>query len=314
MQRVVADAYQQFGRIDGVIHAAGLTDRSSFDSIHNLTREMSEPHFRAKMRGLVALAEALEGREPDFCLLVSSLSSVLGGLRLAAYSAANNFMDAFAHRQANATKVQWISVNWDGWRFEDEPEPNQPSTRPENALLITPPEGAQVLDFILSHARVPQVVVSTTDLRVRLHEWVNPAAAEGLGLAKQSEWTGLHDRPALKDEYVPARNDIDSAIINIWQRVLGIDRVGIRDNFFALGGHSLLATQVALRLRDTFKMELPLETMFDASTVAELTDFLTANERIPGQSLKVAGILIRIENTPVDDLRRALDEKRLALG
>ena len=56
----------------------------------------------------------------------------------------------------------------------------------------------------------------------------------------------------------------------IWSEVLGVDQVGVHDNFFELGGHSLLATQVISRVRDTFRVELLLRNLFEATTVAQL--------------------------------------------
>jgi len=60
----------------------------------------------------------------------------------------------------------------------------------------------------------------------------------------------------------------------IWAKILDLEKVGIHDNFFELGGHSLLATQVMSRIRDAFQMELPLRTMFEKPTVANLADHI----------------------------------------
>jgi len=60
------------------------------------------------------------------------------------------------------------------------------------------------------------------------------------------------------------------------QEVLGIEKVGIKDNFFDLGGHSLLATQVANRIRNAFSIDLPLRTLFEGSTAAELGECIQA--------------------------------------
>ncbi|HEX8091889.1 MAG TPA: phosphopantetheine-binding protein, partial [Blastocatellia bacterium] len=59
-------------------------------------------------------------------------------------------------------------------------------------------------------------------------------------------------------------------IAEIWQQLLGVDRVGIHDHFLDLGGNSLLATQVTTRLRGAFNVKLPLRSFFEAGTVAEL--------------------------------------------
>jgi acyl carrier protein len=74
----------------------------------------------------------------------------------------------------------------------------------------------------------------------------------------------------LQEEYVAPQNEIESKLADIWIGVLGLDRIGVQDNFFALGGHSLLASQVATRIRDTFDLEFPLSRIFEAPTISEL--------------------------------------------
>jgi len=67
-----------------------------------------------------------------------------------------------------------------------------------------------------------------------------------------------------------ARSPIEQKLASIWAELLGLNRVGIHDNFFQLGGHSLLATQLTSRIRDAFGVELPLRSVFEAPTIAPL--------------------------------------------
>ena len=78
-----------------------------------------------------------------------------------------------------------------------------------------------------------------------------------------------HQRPALRTRYVAPRDRYEQEVAQIWQEVLGVAQVGADDNFYELGGHSLLATQVASRLRDVFRAELPLQPLLVAATVAD---------------------------------------------
>ncbi|HYK43003.1 MAG TPA: amino acid adenylation domain-containing protein, partial [Thermoanaerobaculia bacterium] len=77
-------------------------------------------------------------------------------------------------------------------------------------------------------------------------------------------------RTELEHSYRPPRNETERRLCEIWAELLGLERVGVEDNFFALGGHSLLAVQVLSRVGDAFEVRLPLRTMFESPTVAGL--------------------------------------------
>src|SRR5258707_427800 len=77
-------------------------------------------------------------------------------------------------------------------------------------------------------------------------------------------------RPDLAGGYAPPRTPAEELLAGIWASVLGIDQVGIHDDFFALGGHSLLATRVVSRVQAVFGVEVLLVDLFDQPTVAQL--------------------------------------------
>ncbi|MDF0552096.1 non-ribosomal peptide synthetase [Kamptonema sp. UHCC 0994] len=88
--------------------------------------------------------------------------------------------------------------------------------------------------------------------------------------------------PEVRQDYVAPQTPVEEVVAGIWAEVLGLERVGIRDNFLELGGHSLLVTQIATRMRDTFQMELPLRTLFESATVADLAHNLEiASQKAP---------------------------------
>jgi acyl carrier protein len=82
--------------------------------------------------------------------------------------------------------------------------------------------------------------------------------------------------PSFKNEselgFVAPRTPTEEIVADIWGQVLKQEHIGIHDNFFDLGGHSLLATQAISRLREAFKIELPLRSLFEAPTVAQLVE------------------------------------------
>ncbi len=76
----------------------------------------------------------------------------------------------------------------------------------------------------------------------------------------------------LSTNFIPPRTVTEKQLAQIWTPVLGVKQVGVYDNFFELGGHSLLATQVISRICQVFEVELPLRSLFEAPTVAELAE------------------------------------------
>jgi len=93
--------------------------------------------------------------------------------------------------------------------------------------------------------------------------------------------SGKVDRRALPDpaeveaertaNFVAPRDELEQAIADIWCELLGVDEVGVMDDFFALGGHSLLATQAIMRVRRRYG-NVPLGAMFNAPTIAALAE------------------------------------------
>ncbi|WP_342379999.1 amino acid adenylation domain-containing protein [Myxococcus stipitatus] len=72
--------------------------------------------------------------------------------------------------------------------------------------------------------------------------------------------------------FIAPRTPTESALAEAWMKALRVPRVGIHDDFFELGGDSLLATQVASRLREALQVEVSLERLFKAATLAELAE------------------------------------------
>ncbi|HEX3531788.1 MAG TPA: amino acid adenylation domain-containing protein [Thermoanaerobaculia bacterium] len=111
--------------------------------------------------------------------------------------------------------------------------------------------------------------------------------------------TTSHARPGLATPYVAPSGPTEETLAAIWQELLGVSPVGVRDSFFDLGGHSLLASQLVARLAARFGVELPLSDLFDAPTIAELAPRLAAGasasqaEMIPRRGIAMTAMADR---------------------
>ncbi|MBA3924510.1 MAG: amino acid adenylation domain-containing protein, partial [Nostocaceae cyanobacterium] len=79
---------------------------------------------------------------------------------------------------------------------------------------------------------------------------------------------------------VAPTTSLEASLEELWTQLLGRKQMGIHDNFFELGGHSLLATQLVSRIRDRFQVELPLRSVFETPTIAELAQKITDSSLI----------------------------------
>ena len=260
MEQAIALAEQKFGAINGVFHGAGILNSDTFQSIADTSKAHCQEQFQPKIQGLLILEQVLKEKNLDFCLLLSSISSVLGGLGYLAYSAGNIFMDSFTQQQNQRDSTPWITVNWDGWQV------NQVDKSKTNEFVIFPTEGMEVLQRILSRQDLTQIVVSTGDLSARLNQWVNRESP----LEEPATAISLYSRPNLPNAYVAPRNDIEQTLADIWQEFLGIEIVGVYDDFFELGGDSLIVTRLISRLRKEFQVELSFRSLFTETTIASL--------------------------------------------
>ena len=77
-------------------------------------------------------------------------------------------------------------------------------------------------------------------------------------------------------EYAAPRTPLEKTLARVWSDILGVDRVGVHDDFFDLGGHSLLAVRLVVKIRDTLQVELSLRDFFEARTVAENASYIEA--------------------------------------
>ncbi len=291
--RALREAVARHGRIDGVLHAAGQPS-DEYRTLSELSAADLQRHLRPKVGGAIALREALRelGEEPAFCVATSSLAAVLGGVSLGAFAAADAAMDALL----GAWGPPWVSVNWEVWQAIGG---MGTLGQQQNELMLTPEELMDTLERVLALRGQPRLAVATGDLNRRLQQWTDVMHA---GPA-----AGAHARPESGVPYRAPGNPAEAKIAEIWQELLGVDRVGVDDDFFLLGGNSLAGLQILSKMRAEFDVELPLKAFFEARTVAAMAEEIERErEKAAFEKKRLEEILAEIEALSLDEVKAHL--------
>jgi amino acid adenylation domain-containing protein len=266
MRAVLDEIEARYGRLDGVIHAAGIAGQRTFTMIDEVTPGGIAEVLRAKVAGTQVLGDLLRDRPPGYVLLISSNVSILGGIGAVAYSAANVFVNTYAAEQHRVTGARWLSVSIEEWLSEGA------SAAPVLSFTrygLRPEEGCRALYRALRSAPAGWAAVITGDLEQRIDQWIrHPEASR----RPRGDRMQRQPRPELAMPFVAPRDETEQVIAEFWQDLLGVEPVGRDDDFYQLGGHSLLATQIISRVRSHFGVDLSLLMLLDAHTVAGFAD------------------------------------------
>ena len=113
MQKAFADIIREFGKVDGVIHCAGVADGGM---IQLRTPQTTDPVLAPKVKGTMVIDELFRDQPLDFLMICSSLSSIIPALGQVGYTAANSFLDAYAQYKSRRDGTFTVAVNWDAWQ------------------------------------------------------------------------------------------------------------------------------------------------------------------------------------------------------
>ncbi|CAM2011559.1 non-ribosomal peptide synthetase/type I polyketide synthase [Acanthopleuribacter pedis] len=276
MARVFAQADSHFGGLNGIVHAAGVAGAAL---LQRHDREMAAAVLAAKVSGTKILAQRTADQNLDFIALFGSAFSVVPTVGQSSYASANAFMDAFAAQagKTHVVTISWGAWQWDAWQsdlLEDLPELQRQSWMLREQIGISFEQGTEAFRRAVNGDQ-PHLVAMPVSPEY-LQRLVNDLGQSALGAGAQGT-TQTHQRPALLTPFTEPRNPIETELAAMWAQVLGVDRVGIHDNFLELGGTSLLGVQILNRLQTTYGLHMPMQRLFEKPTVAGLAEAVSAS-------------------------------------
>ncbi|WP_347338372.1 non-ribosomal peptide synthetase/type I polyketide synthase [Tumebacillus amylolyticus] len=282
MRRVVLEAEHKFGRLDGVVHAAGVADYLGI--LMNRTKEQNDAILAPKIAGTLVLDSLLQGKSLDFFVLCSSIGNVAYHQKFgqSGYNAANEFLDAFAWYRNARDGVFTVAINWPDWQEvgmslqSAETWAKQLNTDVETILHdgLTAAEGVEVFRRILRHSH-PQVVASPQNLLWKLER----GASHFTDLLEQgSQSKPQQVRAESLTAYIAPSNEIEKQLCELWQNLFALGQVGVHDNFFDLGLSSLDLVRANAKLKELFKRELPIVALYEHSSIHALAKHLSRRD------------------------------------
>ncbi|WP_051874593.1 type I polyketide synthase [Streptomyces exfoliatus] len=259
---------KRFGRIDGVVHAAGVAGGGS---VERRTDDEMRAVLAPKTAGVRNLLAELRPDEADFLVLCSSLASLVPTYGQADYTAANAALDAFAAAEHLDGTRFTLSVNWDMWAevgmasTAEVPEDLREFQQSMLAGALTPEQGARAFAALLD-GRPGQAVIARAGTGLTA-----AGALSAPGRRTPADTTAAAaPRPDLTNLYTAPRTGTEERLAEIYCQMLGLEQVGVYDDFLELGGHSLLAAQMVARLRAEFDVQIPARVFFEGGRIADL--------------------------------------------
>ena len=115
-------------------------------------------------------------------------------------------------------------------------------------------------------------------------------------------------RPVLSTAYALPTNEIETALVSIWEKILDVRPIGISDNFFDLGGHSLSATRVVSRIFKRYQLEIPLQSLFQSPTIAEMAAVINQHQGKLLDESRLSAILDELASMSEAEAQRLVSE------
>jgi 3-oxoacyl-(acyl-carrier-protein) synthase/acyl carrier protein len=247
---------QQCGRVNGIINCIGVTDKRYNKIIEDASLEDIIHQLRIREEGLFVLDSVIDNYDYDFCVLFSSIASVMGGVGQFGYAGACSFMDRYIRTRNSIKQKKWEVINMDTWitatRFED------------GFHLIPYDKTFAMLERIFQHKSVHEYMITFTDIQ------------------KYLTYSRLITESCQGEKTVEL--NVNEVILNIWNDIFGRD-INPTENFFHIGGDSLKALEIISNVYNKLGIRLKIKDLFHCQTIEKLSDFINKRSYLPKNTI-----------------------------
>lgn len=294
LKPVIAQLREKYGRINGVIHAAGVAgDGFIIRKEQDVLAEVINP----KIRGTWILDHLLEADHPDFFIMFSSITSIIGNPGQGDYTAANAYLDAYlAYMQKQGKNA--MTVNWSAWK-EIGMAVNYGVNQDAIFKAISTQEAMAAFEELI-HKGITKAVIGELNYE-HFHSVIDQFPVEisnelKINLEKKRKSGKQIEKSKGKKQITDVivkgvtgmeENSTEIQVARIWARVLGLDEVDVYSSFYDLGGDSILATHLAKEMEEEFAGLIDISDIFTYPSVHEIATYID-KQRNKGNEAKLA--------------------------
>ncbi|RJE89655.1 SDR family NAD(P)-dependent oxidoreductase [Paenibacillus sp. 1011MAR3C5] len=278
---------RQYGRIAGVVHAAGISEGNL---LGKLTLDEFKHITASKIQGTWLLDRLTRQDAPDFFVLFSSAITLVGGVGSGPYTAGNAYLDAYAAYRSRFGRT--LVLNWPTWDGIGMAAGSDTEEDKEMFRPLAPHEGVKAFGQLLAR-----------DCRgIYIGEWneqsgmfalgdllpFRRSAAAGSVVRNVQPEASRNRRQAasgvpirLKGKREGEYSQIEQHVAGAWKQVLGYDELDVHANFFEIGGDSILITKIHALIEANYPNRTTVADMFSYPTIARISEYLgglTASE------------------------------------
>ncbi len=282
MKVIIEELRGKFGPINGIVHCAGVAGdgfiiRKEEENFNNV--------LAPKIQGTWNLDRVTENDNPDFFVMFSSITSIMGGQGQGDYTAANAYMDSFAAFRSKQGK-RTLSINWPSWSetgmavdygVDDSGNTLKGITTETAIFSLQEVLGKQTHRVIIGELNygvvaglkdmLPLSLADETQLMINEYDSsIKTIQASDVEASQCIMVTGGEDEPAF--------STTELKVAAIWGEILGLEEVNIFDRFGEVGGDSILATRLLRKLENEYPGMIDIADVFAYDTVNEMAAYL----------------------------------------
>ncbi|MCX7922791.1 MAG: SDR family NAD(P)-dependent oxidoreductase [Clostridia bacterium] len=280
MEFILEALRAKYGRINGVIHSAGVAgDGFIIRKDDNTFKNVLSP----KIQGTWVLEKLTEQDKVDFFVMFSSLTSVLGGAGQGDYTAANSYLDAFtAYMKRKGRKA--LTINWSAWKETGMAFDHR--VNDEKGVFKAMPTTQAIAAFDkVFRSNMTRVVIGELNydgITIDALQYLPFNLSEDI----KDDIKGRIKTNSARDELKPKKqiknarlkgkdgesySETEKLVAGIWREVLGFEELDVNDNFFEIGGDSILISKVHTLIEERLPGKVTLVDLFAHPTIARLS-------------------------------------------